>query len=489
MPKVTIRDGAAYVGGLRDGRRVIIDGMPVEDVTTHPAFCNAIASFGRLYDMQAAPEHRELMTVPWGEGGRRVNRAWMLPRSLADLVLRRQAIERWSELHLGFLGRSPDHLATTLGGMVMGLDAIRAAAPERADALAAYFEHCARNDLFVSYVIRNPQADRSKGASEQARDVVLHAEAEDADGITVSGAKMLGTSAIMSDELLVGSIEPLRPSEERYALSFAVPIATTGLTLLSRRSYEAAANSAFDYPLSSHFDENDAIVHFDRVRVPWNRVFVYGDTDLAQAQWHATPAHVYQNYQSQIRLMVKLRFLAGLAMRIAETNGVATVPQVRTMLGRLAAEATMIECFVIGMEAAGAMRDNYFVPSAPHLYAALSLSQEMVPRFMLAVRELAGGGVIMVPSSIEDLANAGIRPMIEATQVSAATDALGRIAVMKLAWDALGSEFASRHMQYEMFYGGATYVNLGNMTRTFNWERAAKLVEHGLTYGRGDLKC
>lgn len=488
MPKVAIRDGAAYVGGLRDGRRVIIDGKPVEDVTTHPAFRNAVASFARLYDMQAAPEHRELMTVPWGDDGRRVNRAWTLPRSHADLVLRRQAIERWSELHLGFLGRSPDHLATTLGGMIMGIEMLRSESPERADALAAYFEHCARNDLFVSYVIRNPQADRSKGASEQARDIVLHAEGEDADGITVSGAKMLGTSAIMSDELLVGSIEPLKSGEERYALSFAVPMATRGLTLLSRRSYEAASNSPFDYPLSSHFDENDAIVHFDRVRVPWHRVFVYRDVALAQAQWHATPAHVYQNYQSQIRLMVKLRFMAGLAMRIAETNGVASVPQVRTVLGRLASEATMVEGLTIGMEAAGIIRGNYFVPSAPHLYAALSWTQEMVPRFMLAVRELAGGGVIMLPSSVEDLTEPSIRPLVESTQVSPVTDARGRISVMKLAWDAIGSEFASRHLQYEMFYGGANYVNLGNMARTFDWERAARLVEHGLSFGKVMLK-
>jgi 4-hydroxyphenylacetate 3-monooxygenase len=316
---------------------------------------------------------------------------------------------------------------------------------------------------------------------------VLHVDAEDGESITVSGAKMLGTSAIMSDEILVASIEPLNPGEERYALSFAVPIATPGMTLLSRRSYEAAANSAFDYPLSSHFDENDAVVHFDRVRVPWSRVFVYRDVALAQAQWHATPAHVYQNYQSQIRLMVKLRFLAGLAMRIAQTNGVGAVPQVRTVLGRLAAEATMVEGLVIGMGAAGATRGDYFVPSSPHLYAALSWTQEMVPRFMLAVRELAGGGVIMLPSSVEDLANPEIRPMIEATQISPATDATGRIAVTKLAWDALGSEFASRHMQYEMFYGGATYVNLGNMARTFDWQRAAKLVDHGLSFGRAGL--
>ena len=117
MPKITIRDGAAYLKGLRDGRRVVIDGKLIEDVTTHLAFRNAVASFARLYDAQATPEARELKTVPWGDDGRCVNRTRMLPRSHADLVLRRQAIERWSEMHLGFLSRSPDHLATTLGGM------------------------------------------------------------------------------------------------------------------------------------------------------------------------------------------------------------------------------------------------------------------------------------------------------------------------------------------------------------------------------------
>ena len=63
------------------------------------------------------------------------------------------------------------------------------------------------------------------------------------------------------------------------------------------------------------------MLYFDDVKVPWERVFVDQDIAMCQAQFHATPAHVYQNYQSLIRLMVKLRFLLGIARRIAETNG------------------------------------------------------------------------------------------------------------------------------------------------------------------------
>jgi 4-hydroxyphenylacetate 3-monooxygenase len=285
----------------------------------------------------------------------------------------------------------------------------------------------------------------------------------------------------MSDEILVAAIEPLKPGEERYAVSFAMPLATRGIKLLSRRSYEAAASSTFDYPLSTHFDENDAVVLFENVKVPWERVFVAGDIDLARAQWHDTPAHVYQNYQSQIRLATKLRFLVGLARRVAQTNGVADIPQVRSTLGRLAAQAALVEGLVAGMEIEGReIAGGYFVPSAPLLYAALSITQELYPQIAMTIRELCGGGVIMLPSSVDDLANPAIRDAITATQVSPVTDALGRIAVMKLAWDALGSEFASRHTQYEMFYGGATFVNHGNMARTYDWRSADALVDTAL---------
>ncbi len=473
-----VRDGASYVQSLRDGRRVLLNGEPVDDVTTHPAFRNAIASFARLYDHQADPANRARVTFPVGD--RRVHLAWSLPRSHADLVTRRQAIAEWSALNLGFLGRSPDHLATTLTGIRIGLPALRGFDAARADAFAAYFEQVRANDLFVTYVIQNPQANKAKGASEQARDVVAHLVLQDADGIVVSGAKMLGTSAVMADEIFVGTIQPLRPGEERYALSFAVPVNHPGVALLSRRSYEQAASSVFDQPLASRFDENDAVVFFDEVRVPWSRVFVCGSIEAAAAQWHGTPAHVMQNYQSQIRLMVKMRFLAGLARRIAEINGSIDIPQIRGVLGRLAAQASLVEGMVAGMEAEGRRVGEYFVPSSHLLYAAQTLTQELYPQFVLAVRDLAGGGVIMLPSSERDLTSPHTRALVEATQVSSVAEPMERVRLFKLAWDALGSEYASRHLQYEMFYGGASYVNHAHMFRTFDWAEARRLLDTAL---------
>jgi 4-hydroxyphenylacetate 3-monooxygenase len=300
---------------------------------------------------------------------------------------------------------------------------------------------------------------------------------EDNQCVTIRGAKMLATSAIMANEVFVSSIQPLAPGEERYAISFAVPMNAPGLRILSRKSYERAAVSQFDNPLSSRFDENDALLFFDDVRVAWERIFVHRDLGMCQRQFHATPAHVYQNYQSQIRLMVKLRFLAGLAYRIPETNGTLGFPQVREALGQIAANVGLVEGLVWGMEARGRMAGGYYVPDRALLYTAQVLTQQMYPELMTAIRDLAGGGMIMLPSSVADFADPQLAGLIHKTQSSPFYGAEDRVKFFKLAWDAVGSEFGSRHTQYEMFYAGASFVTKNHAFRTFDWNRSTAMVD------------
>jgi 4-hydroxyphenylacetate 3-monooxygenase len=253
-----------------------------------------------------------------------------------------------------------------------------------------------------------------------------------------------------------------------------------GLKILSRKSYEAAAVSVFDNPLASRFDENDAVLYFDDVRVPWERLFVAENIEMCQKQFHATPAHVYQNYQSMIRLAVKLRFLLDLARRTAEINGILNFPQVRESLGQLAADAGMVDALVAAMEAKGAMFGDYFVPDRHTLYTAQVLTQQLYARFITGIRELAGGALIALPSSVKDLSDPETAALIEKTQQSPAASAGEKVKFYKLAWDAIGSEFASRHLQYEMFYSGATFVTKGHSFRTYDWSRATGLVDRML---------
>jgi 4-hydroxyphenylacetate 3-monooxygenase len=362
--------------------------------------------------------------------------------------------------------------------MMMAPQVFEAYDPARAKALADYFVYARDADLFLTYVIINPQADRSKAAHAQA-DPYLTAGIVDQDstGLTLRGAKMLATSGIMANEVFVSCIQPLGPGDEKYAVSLALPMNAPGLKILSRKSYEEASPSIFDNPLASRFDENDAVIYFDDVKVPWDRVFIAGDTAMVSKQFHATPAHVLQNYQCQVRLMVKMRFLMGVARRLAEMSGTINLPPVRDTLGQLAAEAAMVEGLVYGMEAKGTVQNGYYVPDANLLYSVQVLTQQLYPKLITSLRDLAGGGMIMLPSAIEDFANPEIARLIGKTQQSPVASSDERVRFLKLAWDAIGSEFASRHTQYEMFYAGAGFVTRGHSFRTYDWGSATAMVD------------
>jgi len=472
------KTGSKHLQSLRDGREVYLNGKKIDDVTTHVAFKNAVAASAKLYDFQSDEKNIEFMTFKSPSSGNRVNRCWQLTKNYEELVIRRKAISSWAQLSAGWLGRSPDHIASSMVGQVMGLQVFEKHSPDRAKALWEYFTWARDQDHYMTYVIINPQANRSKSTSEQKDELLATAVVdEDAEGITVRGGKMLGTGSIMANEILFANIQPLKPGEEKYAISFAIPMNTKGLKIMSRRSYEESATSIYDYPLSSRFDENDALIYCDDVKVPWERVFIFKDINTARAQFQDTYAHYMQNYQSQIRLMVKMQFQIGIARRICETIGTIEMPSVSEKLGHMAAQAAMVEGLVYGMESGGGNYNGYYVPDRNLMYTAQVLTQQLYPEFITSMREIAGGGLIMLPSSAKDFENPEISKYITATQNSAIGTSQEKVKFMKLAWDAIGSEFASRHTQYEMFYAGAQFVTRGHALRTYDWDRSKNLVD------------
>jgi 4-hydroxyphenylacetate 3-monooxygenase len=471
------KTGAEHIASLRDGRTVYIDGELVPDVTVHPAFRNAVQSAGALYDFQARAENIEWMTFLPEGSNRRVNRAWQMPRSYDEIVARRKALQAWAGLSFGFMGRSPDHVASSLIGQRMGIEVFRKHGPDRAKALIDYVDYATKNDVFLTYVIINPQAERAKDWGAQVDDLVARIVDEDSTGVTVRGAKMLGTSSIMANDVLVANLQPLKPGEEDLAFSCVLPMNAKGLRVLSRKSYEASATSVFDNPLSSRFDENDALMYFDNVKVPWDRLFVYRDTDVCRAQFHDTFGHTFQNYQAQIRLSVKIKFLLGIARRLTEAIGTTRIPSVAEKLGYMAAQASMVESMLSGMEASGSQVGEWWVPNKQFMYAAQVLTQDLYPQFINAIRELSGGALIMLPSSIDDFKDPLLKSIIDTTQRAAAMQPEDKVKFLKAAWDAVGSEFGSRHTQYEMFYAGARFVTAGHSFRTYDWASATGLVD------------
>jgi len=475
-----MRTGSDYLRSLNDGRRVFIDGERVKDVSQHPAFRQAARSVANLFDIAADPSQRERMTYPSPKTGEPVWRAWQIPRTHADLRARRLFSETWAEATFGLMGRSPDHVAGFFAGYASTPQMFATAGQKFADNLIAFYEYMRDNHIYASYAIVPPQIDRSKPAHKQS-DPALYAGVvkERDDGIVISGAQQLATGGPISDYIQLSCIHPLQPGDENYANCLAVPVSAEGVKLYPRRSF-ARAGSAFDFPLSSRFDESDAYVVFDNVFVPWEHVFIYRNVELSRDQWFKTPSHSYGNHQAQTRYVTKLRFMMGLVQRMNEMTGNAGAPPVQVMMGELASLVTIYESMLLSHEVSAPIKDGVLWPSVVTLYSAMALQSELNGRMLEIIRELAGSAFITMPSSEADFGNPEIAADLERYMRSASTDAKSRVALMRMIWDFIGSEFGSRHQQYEKFYGGASFVVKTNVYRNFDFKRATGLVDRAL---------
>jgi 4-hydroxyphenylacetate 3-monooxygenase len=477
-----MRTGSEYLRSLRDGRSIFVDGERVKDVTTHPAFREAARSIAHLFDMAAAPENRELMTYPSPKTGAPVWRAWQIPKSHDDLRAKRRAAEAWAETTFGLMGRTPDHVAGFIAGFAAKPALFAAGGAHFVDNLQKIYEHVRDNHLYITYALVPPQIDRSKPAHQQ-KDPTLYAGVvkERDDGIVISGAQQLATAGVFSDCLHVTCIHPLRPGDEAYANGFVIPIDTPGLKLYPRRPYATAGMSSFDYPLSSRFDETDCFCVFDNVFVPWESVYIYRNLQICWDQWWKTPAHLYGNHQAQARYAVKLRFMLGLAKRMNEMTGNDGHQAVQVEMGELAAIVSIVENMLLAQETVAPIdADGVLGPLQTALYSVMALQSELNGRMLETIRELAGAAMISLPSSVRDLDNPETAADMARYMQSASATARERVALMRMAWDFLGSEFGNRHAQYEKFYGGASFLVKQNVNRFYDYKRATSLVDKAL---------
>jgi 4-hydroxyphenylacetate 3-monooxygenase len=473
-----MRTGRDYLQALRDQRTIFLDGQRVADVVAHPAFASAAGTVASLYDLAADPASDMSYQT---ETAVRANRVFLIPRSAEDLKARRLASTRWALVTHGFFGRGPDHVAGFLAGF--------ASAPEvfgkLGDNVSSYYRLVRDNDLYVTYVIIPPHVDRTQIAPGQPEAFVqVGVVAERDGGIVVRGSQKLGTGTAIADELFVTCMVPQKPGEEDYALSFAVPVSTPGLKLYPRRPYAAQA-SPYDYPLSSRFDETDSLCVFDDVFVPWERVFVYRDVELTRNQFFITPAHVLGNTQAQVRLAVKMQFIAGVGRKVAALSKSDTNQPTIDLLGDLAYLAASVEGMVLAAEANYRLdQRGVAVPDPRFLYTMMGQQAELYPRALHVLRLLTTSSVIQLPDSYLTMTSPETAADTERYVRSSGVAPEAHIKLYRLAWDLIGSEFAARHHQYEMFYAGAPSVSKGHAFRTYRFDEAVAQVDQFLaSYG------
>ncbi|MEV6236201.1 4-hydroxyphenylacetate 3-hydroxylase N-terminal domain-containing protein [Lentzea sp. NPDC051838] len=441
--------GDEYLESLNDGREVWLHGEKVKDVTEHRAFRNSARMAARLYDSLHDPDQQATLTAATDTGGIGLTHPFFrTPRSTEDLKADRDAIAGWARMTYGWMGRSPDYKAAFFGTLGANADLYE----PFGDNARRWYAESQEKVLYWNHALVNPPVDRDR---QEVEDVFVHVEQERDDGLIVSGAKVVATGSAITHFNLVAHYG-LPVKDKKFALVAAVPMDAPGLKLICRQSYEMAATSPFDYPLSSRFDENDTIFVLDRVKIPWENVFSYGDPEKVNTLIPNSGLVQRMTFHGCTRLAVKLDFLAGLLLKGVEATGTKDFRGIQTRVGEVLAWRNMFWALTDAMVSTpDPWHGDALLPKRDYAMSYRWFMTLGYPRVKEIIMQDLGSSLIYLPSSTKDFAEPELRPYLDRyVRGSNGMDVVERVKLMKLIWDSIGTEFGGRHELYERNYSG-----------------------------------
>ncbi len=442
-------------------------GQRVADFTTHPAFRHGARSVAALYDLQ----HQDLdaMTYVSPSSGERVGLSFLPPRTRDDLPRIRAMMKRWADYSGGMLGRSPDYLNRSVMAFAQAAPYMAENDPRFGENIQHYYEHVRERDLILTHTLINPQANRSVGPAQQSDPYLAARVVRETDaGLVVRGARMVATLPI-ADELLVFPSTVLKGSDEDapYAFAFALPCDTPGLKFICRESFDYG-RSAFDHPLGARFEEMDAVVVFDDVVVPWERVFLYRDVARCNRAFAATNAVVHMAHQVVTKNIAKTEFLLGIASLIVDTIAIEQFQHIHEKLAEMLVTLEALRAFARAAEADAALdRWGVMTPAWAPLDAARNLFPRLYPRMVEIIQLLGASGLMALPTEA-DVTSAELGPLVQKYFQAARADAVDRIKLFRLAWDVALSAFGSRQVLYERYFFGDPVRMAGAMVNSYD---------------------
>jgi 4-hydroxyphenylacetate 3-monooxygenase len=474
-----VRTGAEYLAGLRDGRSVWLEGERVADVTAHPRLARTARTIAALYDLQHDPDLCEQMTFPSPSSGEPVALSHIIPRTLTDLLRRRRALEIVAEATCGMLGRSPDYVNIQVAASA-ACHAVYGAVERRfGDNLRAYHEYIRERDLALTHTFGHPQVNRGAAVSAQPDPYIpLGVVDTTSEGVIVRGAKLLATLAPFADELFVPPYRPLGPDESLYALGFAIPCATPGLSFICRESFDTG-RSLYDQPLSGLYEEMDALAVFDDVLIPWERVFAFGD--VATHNRVITHAPMWPQYMQQVAVkdIAKLEFILGLTKKIVDAINIGVHAHVQEKVAEIVDTLEMVRALLRAAEADAGPGYGEGIWPAPQPWIVLRhWFPDAYVRVVWIVEQLCASGLMLTPTEAD--VRGPLRATIARYYQGAALGAEERIRLFRLAWDLTGTQFGSRQALYERFFNGDVVRLRQTRYQTYDYRRAVGMVERFL---------
>jgi 4-hydroxyphenylacetate 3-monooxygenase len=447
------RNGEQVLQRLREHPAAIwYRGELVKDATAHPALRGGVQTLAQLYDLQIEKADITLYASP--TTGNRVARSFMMPKTRDELVSVSRAMKVWEDRTRGMMGRVPDYLNRAITGLAAGAPFLAEVDARLGLNAIRCYERLREHDLCMTHTLVPPQANRAVSLSQQADPFLAARIKEETDaGIVIRGCRMLATLPV-ADEIMVFPSTLLKGGEEDapYAFGFVIPTATQGLKFICRESVDHG-RSHFDHPLGSRFEEMDAVVVFDDVFVPWERVILHRDVTRCNQAYARTGAVVHMAHQVVVKNIAKCEFILGLASLVVNSIGTEIFQHIQEKLAELWVNLEVMKACLRSAEADAAL-DEWGVmrPAWDPLDAARNLFPRTYPRMVEIIQQIGASGLVAMPTEAD--VKGPLAEDIKQYYQAARADALDRIPLFRLAWDTAVSAFGSRQVLYERFFFG-----------------------------------
>jgi 4-hydroxyphenylacetate 3-monooxygenase len=465
------RTGSDYIERLAASHpTVLIGGEAVTaGIPDHPAFRNVVQTYARLYDLQHDPAHRDLLTYESPTTGNRVGTSFLVPRTIEDLVKRREMMSTWAHVSNGFLGRTGDYLNACLMALSEAGEWFAQADGAYGANARRYYEKVREEDLLLTHTLIPPQVNRSLPPSEQlGGEISAQIVSEDDNGIVVRGARLLATIGPIADELLVFPSTLLRgrPEDAPYSYAFAINCDAPGLRFLCRESADYG-RSHYDHPLGSRFEEMDAVVIFDDVHVPFERCFMLGHPELCNGLYTQTGAINHMTHQVATRTTAKTEFMLGLVTLLTEAIGIEQFSHVQENVAEVIIALEGIRAFVRAAEADAAVNPyGVMTPRWEPLNTARNWYPKLYQRFPEILRKLGASGLMALPTEA-DVTGPAHDDVARYLQ-SATLAGPDRVKLFRLVWDTCISAFSGRQALYEYYFFGDPVRMAGALVSSYD---------------------
>lgn len=404
-----------YIDSLKKlDMTVYLLGEKVEDTVEHPIIRPSLNSVAVTYEMAHMPEHEELMTTTSHLTGQKINRFTHIHQSAEDLV-KKVKMQR-------LLGQKTASCFQRCVGMDAGnavysttFECDAAKGTDYHQRFREYWTMVQTEDLVVDGAMTDPKGDRSLSPSQQADpDLFLRVVEQRADGVVVRGAKAHQTGMVNSHEVLVMPTIAMRPEDKDYAISFAIPADASGIFMIyGRQSCDTRKlEEGADIDLGNkEYGGHEALVIFEDVFVPNERIFLNGETEFAGMLVERFASYHRQSYGG-CKVGVG-DVLIGATALAADYNGAAKASHVKDKIIEMThLNETLYSCGIAcSSEGSETASGNYYVNAL-----LANVCKQNITRFPYEITRLAediAGGLMVTMPGEQDLRNSYLRPYLE----------------------------------------------------------------------------